>query len=285
MQTVVNAALSYAKNHAHSAMGEEAMDRRRRSIFLTGAASGMGAATARRFTREGWFVGCHDVDARGLEDLRAELGDEAGSYTVLDVTDASAFAEAITAFAATTDQTMDVLHNNAGIIAQGAFDEMEWTTIERIVRVNLFGVMIGVRAALPILKATPNALCFTTCSASAIFGSGGLAAYSVSKHALRGLTEALSIEFARFGIRVGDVLPGIIETAMVSPEVKPLLPLEGPWRLMPAEAVADAVWDAYHDCEERVHRYVPEELLEYDRLATARPEAVRDEARLRFGVG
>ena len=261
------------------------MTEQRRSIFITGAASGMGAATARHFAREGWFVGCYDVDGKGIAALREELGEAAGSFATLDVTDRGAFANAVADFGIATDGRMDILHNNAGIIAHGAFDEMAWETIERILRVNLLGVMIGVRAALPLLRATPDALCFTTCSASAIFGSGGLAAYSASKNGLRGLSEALSIEFARFGVRVGDVLPGIIETAMVAPEAKPLFPTEGPWRLMPPETVAAAVWAAYHDTGERLHRYVPEELVDYDQLATARPEAVRDEARLRFGAG
>ena len=260
------------------------MNQPRRSIFITGAGSGMGAATARRFARAGWFVGCYDIDPAGLETLRDELGDATGTFAPLDVTDRTAFADAIDDFGVASGGRMDLLHNNAGIIAHGTFDEMAWETIERIVRVNLLGVMIGIRTALPLLRDTPDALCFTTCSASAIFGSGGLAAYSASKNALRGLTEALSVEFARLGVRVGDVLPGIIETAMVAPETKPLFPVEGPWRLMPPDAVADAVWAAYHDTDERVHRYVPEELVEYDQLATARPEAVRDEARLRFGA-
>lgn len=256
-----------------------------RSIFITGAASGMGAATARRFAREGWFVGCHDIDGAALSRLAEEIGEASGIFAELDVSEPEAFAAAVARFADRTGGRMDVLHNNAGIIAHGAFDEMAWDVIERIVRVNLMGVMIGIRAALPTLRSTPGCLCFTTCSASAIFGSGGLAAYSATKNAVRGLTEALSVEFARFGIRVGDVLPGIIETGMVAPEVKPLLPVDGPWRLIPPDAVADAVWDAYHGAHEVLHRYVPAELAEFDRLATTRPEAVRDESRIRFGAG
>lgn len=257
----------------------------RRAIFITGAGSGMGEATARRFAAEGWFVGAYDVDPVGLAALETELGAAAGLFERLDVTDHAGFAAAVARFAAATGGRMDILHNNAGIIAHGAFDEMAWDTIERIVRVNLLGVMTGIRAALPILKATENALCFTTCSASALFGSGGLAAYSASKHGLRGLTEALSIEFARFGVRVADVVPGIIETAMVAPESKAMFPTTGPWRLLPPAAVADAVWAAYHDPGEQLHHYVPSELGEYRRFANDTPEAARDEARARFLAG
>ena len=257
----------------------------RQSIFITGAASGMGRSTLRRFVREGWFVGGYDVDEAGLDAIAEEVGKDAGHFGRLDVTDATAFASAISAFGEAAGGRMDILHNNAGIIAHGFFDEMGWETIERIVRINLFGPMIGVRAALPLLRATPGALCFTTCSASAIFGSANLAAYSASKQGVRALTEALSIELARFGIRVGDVIPGIIETAMVSGESKPLFPAEGPWRLMSPDAVADAVWDAYHSTDVPLHTYVPSELIEYQTLAATQPEAVRDEARTRLGIG
>ena len=253
----------------------------KRSIFVTGAASGMGAATVRRFAAAGWFVGGYDVDTEGLARMAGEFGPDAGVFAPLDVTDAAAFARAVVGFGDRTGGHLDLLHNNAGVIAHGAFDEMAWDTIERIVRVNLLGVMTGIRAALPLLKQTPNALCFTTCSASAIFGSGGLAAYSASKGAVRGLIEALSVELSRFDIRVGDVMPGIIDTNMVPPNAKPLIATDGPWRLIPAEDVANAVWDAYHDPVERLHRYVPPELIEHERMACEQPEAIRDELRRR----
>lgn len=254
------------------------------SIFITGAASGMGLATVRRFAREGWFVGAVDVDRDGLAALASELDGGNSLVLPLDVTDQAAFEAAVAAHGDATGSRMDILLNNAGIIAHQLFDEMAWPAIERIMRVNLFGPMIGIRAALPLLRATPRALCFTTCSASAIFGSGYLAAYSASKGGVRALTEALSIELARYGIRVGDVLPGIIETAMVAEESKDQFPTDGPWRLTPPEAVAETVWTAYHDEAEILHRYVPTELVEYQTVAVAQPELVRDEARTRLGM-
>lgn len=246
----------------------------RRAIFVTGAASGMGEATARLFAEAGWFVGAYDVDRPGLDRLAAELGDDAGLFATLDVTDRDAFAKAVARFGAATGGRMDILHNNAGIIAHGLFEDLPWETIERIVRVNLFGPMIGIRAALPLLKATPNALCFTTCSASAIFGAAGLSIYSATKHGVRGLTEALASELALHGIRVGDVLPGIIETGMVAPEYKPFLATEGMWRLLPPSDVAQAVWNAYHADVTPLHSYVPHELAEYERTALDHPLAV-----------
>ena len=261
------------------------MTQERKAIFITGAGSGMGAATARRFAHQGWFVGAYDVDRDAVADMGDQIGRDRGLFERLDVTDADGFGSAVERFSAATGGRMDILFNNAGVIAHGPFETMAWDMIERIVRVNLLGPMIGVRAALGLLKATPNALCFMTSSASAIFGSGDLVAYSASKHGVRGLTEGLSIELAQYGIRVGDVMPGIIETGMVAEESKPLFPLEGPWRLMPPRAVADAVWQAYHADDEILHRYVPEELTGYQTIVSSHPDGVRDEARDRYLKG
>lgn len=249
----------------------------RRAIFVTGAASGMGEATARLFADRGWFVGGYDVDARGIARIADELGG-AGVFETLDVTDVAAFDAAIARFGAASGGRMDVLHNNAGIIAHGLFEDMAWDAIERIVRVNLFGPMIGIRASLPLLKATPNALCYTTCSASAIFGAAGLSIYSATKHGVRGLTEAIAPELALHGIRVGDVLPGIIETGMVAPEHKPFLAREGMWRLLSPSAVAEAVWAAYHADHAPLHSYVPPELRDHEAVVRDQPDAVLADA-------
>ena len=116
--------------------------------------------------------------------------------------------------------------------------------------------------------------CLSTSSASAIFGTAGLAVYSATKHAVKGLTEALSVEFAAHGGRAADILPGIIDTGMLPEEQKALLPKQGMLRVLPAEAIAEAVWAAYEG--DKVHWYVPPELAEYDVEVTIRPEAARD---------
>ncbi len=247
---------------------------RERSIFITGAASGIGRATARLFAGRGWFVGAFDVDEAELSALAGELGEQACFTRRLDVSDRGDYLCAVEAFSQRTGGRLDLLFNNAGVIAGAPFDEMAWEMVERIVRINLLGVMIGVHAATPLLRATPGSLCFSTCSASAVFGSANLAVYSATKHAVKGLTEALSIEFRRYGVRVGDVLPGIIETGMVSAEQKAQLPKDGPWRLIQPEEVAETVWRAYE--EDRIHWYVPPELKEIHLQATAEPEKVRD---------
>ena len=103
---------------------------------------------------------------------------------------------------------------------------------------------------------------------------GGIAVYSATKHAVRGLTEALSIELAGTGVRAADTLPGLVDTGMMDPGRKPFLPTEGPFRVVDPSEVAKVVWQAYHT--DKIHWYVPPELAEMDLASTAAPEQTRD---------
>lgn len=246
----------------------------RKSIFITGAASGMGLETARLFAGEGWFVGAVDVNVAGLDALKAELGD-AVQTQVLDVTDRAAYAAALDTFAKATDGKLDLLFNNAGIGRGGPFIDQTWEDVMAVVNINFVAVLSGIHLAAPLLKATPNSLCFTTSSSSAIFGIPNIAVYSATKHAVKGLTEALSVELAAHGVRAADTLPGMIDTPILPDEAKANAPKEGMWRLTPPREVAQAVWDAYHST--KIHWYVPTELEAYDVMQTQAPEAIRDQ--------
>jgi NAD(P)-dependent dehydrogenase (short-subunit alcohol dehydrogenase family) len=248
----------------------------RKSIFITGAASGMGRETARLFASKGWFVGGYDVNEAGLADLRDELGRENCLVRRLDVTDRADFRAALDDFAPAAGGRLDILFNNAGIGRGGPFAEQPFEDILATVKVNLIGVLIGIYEAVPLLKATPNSLCFTTSSSSATFGMANIAVYSATKHAVKGLTEALSVEFRSMGVRVADVLPGLIDTAILPPEAKDNAPKEGMWRLIPPVDVAKVVWAAYHDEPQRLHWFVPPEIGELDQQSALAPEAVRD---------
>jgi NAD(P)-dependent dehydrogenase (short-subunit alcohol dehydrogenase family) len=132
-------------------------------------------------------------------------------------------------------------------------------------------------------------LCMSTSSSVATYGHAMRAVYTATKYAVKGMTEALGMEFERFGIRTADVLPGCIDTpmlrsAMAARTGQPFdaslfdsMPKEGPYRLMPVSAIAEAVWNAYHS--DVVHWYVPEEVGDTDRLKAADFNAARDETR------
>ncbi len=259
----------------------------RKSIFITGAASGIGRATAVLFAGRGWFVGAFDVNEQGLATLTQEIGGDSCITGRLDVTAKENFEAAVAAFGAETGGRMDVLFNNAGIGESGWFEDVPYESALRVVQVNLIGVLTGIYTALPLLKATKNSLCFTTSSSSATYGMPRLAVYSATKHAVKGLTEALSIEFARHGVRAADTLPGLIDTAILrntpnrsdgssAQEAETMLanaPKKGPFRLMPPSAVAEAVWAAYGS--EKLHWYVPPEIAWIDRIKGFSPETIR----------
>lgn len=247
----------------------------RKSIFITGAASGMGLETARLFNQKGWFVGGYDVNAEGLKKLEAELGAENCITRRLDVTDKKDYENALAEFGAATGGKMDILFNNAGIGAGGFFDEQPFEDVLRVVNVNFIGVLNGIHSAIGLLKATPNSMCFTTSSSSATYGMPGIAVYSATKHAVKGLTEALSIEFRRYGVRAADVLPGLIDTPILPPGAAANAPKEGIFRAIPPVEVAKTVWEAYGS--DKLHWYVPPELVELDKAAGNTPEAVREQ--------
>jgi NAD(P)-dependent dehydrogenase (short-subunit alcohol dehydrogenase family) len=246
----------------------------RKSIFITGAASGMGRETARLFAANGWFVGGYDVNAEGLTSLQAELGEPNCIVCTLDVTNREDYRAALAGFAAATSGKLDLLFNNAGIGRNGAFEQQAWEDVLAVVNVNLIGVLNGIHLGIPLLKATPNSLCFTTSSSSATFGMAGIAVYSATKHAVKGLTEALSGELKHYGVRVADTLPGLIDTPILGPDLAASAAKEGMWRLIPPIEVAKVVWEAYHG--DKLHWYVPAELFDFDKAVTATPEAIRD---------
>jgi NAD(P)-dependent dehydrogenase (short-subunit alcohol dehydrogenase family) len=247
----------------------------RKAIFITGAASGMGLETARLFAAQGWFVGGFDVNETGLAALEVELGAANCLVRRLDVTDREDYRAALDAFAAATGGTLDLLYNNAGIGRGGPFADQPWDDVLAVVQVNFIGVLTGIHLAIPLLKATPGSLCFTTSSSSATYGMPMIAVYSATKHAVKGLTEALAIELKPFGVRVADVLPALIDTPILPQGAAAAAPKSGIFRAIPPREVAETVWEAYHS--DRLHWYVPRELVALDHMATLEPERTRDE--------
>jgi NAD(P)-dependent dehydrogenase (short-subunit alcohol dehydrogenase family) len=248
----------------------------------------MGRETAKLFASKGWYVGASDVNEAGLGTLVQELGSENCWTAKLDVTSKPAFDATLGSFFAKAGR-LDLLFNNAGIGESGWFEDVPYEAAMRVVQINFVGALNGAYAALPYLKQTANSLLFTTSSSSATYGMPRIAVYAATKHGVKGLTEALSVEWARHGVRVADVLPGLIDTAILRSTPnrsgdmpKPTedqfyanAPKTGMFRLMPASSVAECVWEAYHAPKTKLHYYVPKEIAWIDRIKGFAPSYMR----------
>ena len=262
-----------------------------KSIFITGAGSGMGREGAKLFHAKGWRVGAVDRNGDGLAELSRELGRERLWTRVVDVTDKAVLDGALADFCAgNAGAALDMMWNNAGIGEGGWFEDVPYEAAMRVVDVNFKAVLTGAYGALPHLKKAPGSLMFSTSSSSGTYGMPRLAVYSATKHAVKGLTEALSVEWQRHGVRVADVLPGLIDTPMLittpnhsedaaastrsADEIRATAPKKGLLRLMPATSVAEVAWQAYQH-PTRLHWYVPNSIRWIDRLKGLSPEWVR----------
>jgi NAD(P)-dependent dehydrogenase (short-subunit alcohol dehydrogenase family) len=219
------------------------------TIFITGAASGIGRETAKLFASRGWRVGAADLDEAGLASLVQEIGETGADRCQtgrLDVRDATAYKERLDAFAAWTGNRLDVLFNCAGIMTMSPFEETPLAVHTRTVEVNILGVLTGIHTAFPLLKATPGAHIVTMCSASALYGVPDLATYSASKFFIRGLTEGLSIEFEKHGITVTDLMPLYVDTPMVRTQTYHAGSLKTFGAKLTPHQIAGLVWKAAH---------------------------------------
>lgn len=226
-------------------MGEEA-------VFITGAASGIGRATASLFTRKGWRVGLCDRNTQALSQLAIELGQKASAFPV-DILDSTGLAAAISKFAE-PHGTLKVLFNSAGILDMRPFASTPLEQLNEIIDVNVKGVINAIVAALPCLKVCADSRVVTMGSASGIYGIPELAAYSASKFAIRGLTEALNIELERDGIWVSDIMVGYVRTPMIEEAAHRAKSVEIVGVHVLPETVAETVWSAVHG--KQVHWFV-----------------------------
>ncbi|MEG8021281.1 SDR family oxidoreductase [Sphingomonas aerolata] len=229
------------------------------SIFITGGGSGIGRATALLFARKGWRIGLADVSAAGLAETAALLPEGASTY-VMDVRDREAWVASLDAFTTLTGGRLDVLFNNAGIGSGGPLATTDFAEIDRVVGVNLVGVLNGAKIGHGYLKRTPGSCLLNTASASAIYGSSGLAPYSATKFGVRAITEALDGEWAGDGIKVRAIVPSFIDTPLLNTtaggsnrSIRETVTGAG-LELTGVEAVADAAWAAVHG--NAVHTYV-----------------------------
>jgi NAD(P)-dependent dehydrogenase (short-subunit alcohol dehydrogenase family) len=257
----------------------------RKAVFITGAASGIGLACARRFVAEGWFVGLSDIDAVGLKAALAAVGPSHGAIFTLDVRDRPAWTAALAAFAKLTDGRLDVLLNNAGVARFGPFDSHDDAEIDLQLDINIKGVINGARAALPFLKATPGSRLINISSCAGLYGAPGLAVYSATKFAVRGLSEALDVEWKAHGVAVACVMPWFIETPILNASapgsnanMSDVLKAGG-LPVYPVEDAAEVIWRAVHGKD--LHYFVGQRAKQMRFLSSHMPGALRKQLRSR----
>lgn len=198
---------------------------------VTGGASGIGLATARRFADEGATVVVADVqDADGLPGRRVQL----------DVGDAGAW-DAFVDDVVATEGSLDVIHLNAGVTTgEGDIRNLTDAQYERIMRVNVDGVVFGARAAARAMAGSGGGSIVATASVAGLIGFSHDPIYTLTKHAVVGLVRALGPSLEPLGITVNAVNPGIVDTPLVPTEVKPFLSEAG-LKLIEPDQIADAV--------------------------------------------
>lgn len=187
---------------------------RRPAIFVTGAATGIGRASAERFAQQGWFVGLYDIDAAGAASVAATLPPGLAIAGALNVSDPEAWRVALAQFWEKSGQRLDVLFNNAGVLTTGPFETIDLVKQQAMLNVNVLGMINGCHSAFDYLRRTPGARVINMASATAIYGQPDLVTYSATKFAVRGFTEGLELEWRRHGIRVSDVWPSFVRTNM-----------------------------------------------------------------------
>ena len=193
--------------------GEKLMDFTGKVALITGAASGMGAATAREFAAAGGHVVIVDLNAGLARNVAAEIGVQ--EPIIGDVSD-SAFCRRAVEMTLKRHGRLDILVNCAGIIfradAQGTSDE-NW---RRVMAVNVDGVFFMSRAAIGQMKKQGSGVIINFGSIWGGVGAAGVAAYCASKGAVHNLTRAMALEHARDGIRINAVCPGEVNTPMLA---------------------------------------------------------------------
>ncbi len=217
----------------------------KKTIAITGAASGIGRATALLFARRGWYVGLFDLDEKGLQRLETKIGAENCFARVMDVTRKDSVRQAMAAFAHKTNGRLDRLLNNAGILSFGFFETLDLDVHHRMVDVNFKGCLNCIYYALEYLKNTPGAGIINMSSASANYGAPDLSVYSATKHAVSAITEALDLELEREDISVCDIMPPYVDTPMLT-DRRNVYSLKKMGIHMTPERVAQTIWRAAH---------------------------------------
>ncbi|SDW42773.1 Short-chain dehydrogenase [Amycolatopsis xylanica] len=204
-------------------------------VAITGAGQGIGRVTAERMAARGARVSIGDLDTEAAKRTASDVG---GTAHHLDVTDPDSYATFL-AEAETANGPVSVLVNNAGIMPNGGFLDIPAEQNRAMIEVNLFGVIHGMRLALPGMLERGRGHVVNVASLAGKFPVPGLAVYNASKFAVVGLTAATRLEYAHLGVSVSAVLPSAVDTALASGlDMRPI-PKVSPGRI--ADAVVATV--------------------------------------------
>lgn len=182
--------------------------------LVSGGARGMGASHVRGLVGEGAKVVFGDILDDDGKKLEAELGD-AAHFVHLDVTKDDDWKMAIVA----TEKMygpINLLVNNAGIVAFGAVDEMDPAEFRRVIDINLIGPFLGMHSAVPSMRKAGKGAIINISSTAGMMGYASIAAYSASKWGVRGMTKSVAMELGKDNIRVMSIHPGPIATPMTA---------------------------------------------------------------------
>ncbi|HEY8766615.1 MAG TPA: glucose 1-dehydrogenase [Dehalococcoidia bacterium] len=186
--------------------------------IITGAASGIGKATAITFGREGAKVMCADVNADGAEAVARQIADTGGEAASVKV-DVVVEAEVQRMIQDTVARwgRLDVIYNNAGIGVGNPVTQVSIEEWDRIIDINLRGVSFGTKYAILEMLKTGGGSIVNTASDAGLMGTPMLSAYCASKGGVVMFTKATAVEWARLGIRINCVCPGVIRTPILDP--------------------------------------------------------------------
>ncbi|MUL46651.1 SDR family NAD(P)-dependent oxidoreductase [Mycobacterium sp. CBMA293] len=236
-------------------------------VAITGGARGIGFATARACLRSGMVVAIGDVDGAECEAVAVELGDRAVGLP-LDVRDADGF-EAFLDKAESRFGRLDAVVNNAGIAPIGMFVDEDPAGTQRLLDINIGGVLTGTRLALKRFLPRRHGHIVNLASSAGQIATAGGATYAATKHAVVGFTRAIRAETRGTGVRTTIVMPGLVRTDMISGFEK----ARGS-RIVGPDAVADAIVEALHGGRQEV--FVPRELGPVARIIAGTPPVISD---------
>ncbi|HKB77198.1 MAG TPA: SDR family NAD(P)-dependent oxidoreductase [Myxococcales bacterium] len=187
-----------------------------RSVFITGASSGLGRGLALHYARAGATVHAAARRERELETLGDEAPEGRVVPHVLDVTDADRLVQAIRDAESASGGALDLVIANAGVGSPGSARKMDWTAVKRTLDVNVSAACVTLSAALPAMIARDAGHLVAVSSLAAFRGMPGNAAYCASKAALHVFMESLRVDLRKTSVRATTIYPGFVKTEMTA---------------------------------------------------------------------